>query len=291
MMKIKPATQQIIDECIDEIYALDNILKASEQKTKEFFINSFKLHYNLINFISSDNKQIQETNRIKKDKQYLNKYISAFEKNLDYYLNIGYEQNIIITKINIWLFNLYKEDIEDFYKVQSSINTLFIATPDIKYKIKMLTRKKRRLSDKEKLYITNYKSISYLKEAFKFFKYTPLTNKNIITSLSILLYKYLMTQTSIKKNQAKNILETMFYKLDLPTTLRVDQMNQIYVKTQIENILIYAYPSTKKIYSLYDFENIAQQLSKNILKYKKDSHKYQKYINYAKKIYPPNSTK
>lgn len=289
-MQIDLQTKNIINECLDEIDNLKNTSKINRKSTETNILKTFKVHYDLINYLLGDTKEIKELNRIKKDKKYLQKYISAFEVNRDFYFNINDTKNAVKMNINIWLFNLYINNIQEFYKIQSSINTLFISSPHIKENIKIIKEKKS-LSDKEKLYMMKYIFAKHLKDIFLFFKYHPLTKKSILTSLSIILYKSLTYNNQVKKHRAKEILETMFYKLDLPTTIRVDKMDKLYIKTKIDNLLIYAYPNSKDIPSLYNFENISEILSKNISKYQNNLQKQQQYENYIKNFILPIQSK
>lgn len=151
----------------------------------------------------------------------------------------------------------------------------------------MLKNRKRLLKDTEKFYIIMYQRYKYLQSLLKFFRCYSLTKKNIMTSLSITLYKSLIKTNAISKYQIKEILETMFHKLDNPTIVRVDEMDRIYIKTVVDKLPIYAYPSSNGKESLYNFEEINKKLSAQLEKYQDNPSKKEKYENYIKtKISP-----
>ncbi|OHE10699.1 MAG: hypothetical protein A2513_09595 [Sulfurimonas sp. RIFOXYD12_FULL_33_39] len=285
--EIKKNLQQILYDTANELSNISEITDENKHFLVQELLKIFDTHYKLIDYIESNTIEIVEIKKIKKDKSYLKKYISAFEKNLKLYIIIKDRKNINKMVLNILLFELFMEDIEKFYKLQSDIHTFFLANPENKRNYQILQKSKKKLTDVEKKFIYMYETYEYLKSLLKFFRCHALTKKNIMTSLSIMLYKSLMKTEAISKYQIKEILETMFFKLDAPTVIRVDEMDKIYIKTVVDKLIIQAYPSSNDIESLLNFEEINKKLLKKIEKYENAPSEKIKFENFIKdKISP-----
>lgn len=272
--------KQILHETAEELSNISLITKEGKQVFVREFLKTFDTHYKLIDYIENDADEILEIRKIKKSKTHLKKYISAFEQNLQLYTIIEDEPNRDKMILNIWLFELFIKNVKEFFKFQSYIFTFFLANPETLEIYKNLVAKTKPLSDNELMFKIKYERNRYLKSLLKFFRCHSLTRKNIMTSLSITLYKALIKTDAISKYQIKEILETMFYKLDTPTTIRVDEMDNAYIKTVVNGVLIYAYPSSNDIESLYNFEETHAKLSNKIEKYKNSQSKVAKFENY-----------
>lgn len=222
--------------------------------------------------------------QIKNNKQYLKKYITAFElnKNVCEITNDITGANKMI--LNIQIFKLFMLDIEKFNHLQVSLITNALVNPEMESNIMKLRSKQKRkkLTDIEIKIILNYEQAKYIRKVCEFFKYHSLTKKNILTSLSISLYKAVVITDKISKYQAKEILEVMFNKMDMPTTIRITDIDGVYIKTLVDNLQIYAYPSSKDIQSLYNFNDIKDILSTRMDSYSDNPSKLKKldkYIN------------
>lgn len=283
--------RQILYETATELSNISPITKENKHLLVEDFFKTFDAYYKLIDYIESDADEIVEIKKIKKDKTYLKKYISAFETNLNLYKIIDDEPSKNKMILNIWLFDLFIEDIEGFFKVQSSVHTFFLSNPDYAKRYQILKTYKKNLNDIEKRFIYMYETYKYLKSLLKFFRCYALTKKNIMTSLSIVLYKSLIKTDAIAKHQSKEILETMFYKLDAPTVIRVDEMDKTYIKTVVDGLIIQAYPSTNDIESLFNFEEINIRLLRRLEKYENTPSKKTNFENYIKNRISPLQAK
>lgn len=273
---------QILNETVNELSNISPISEPNKEIFVQELLKTFDTHYKLIDYIESDINEIIEIKKIKKDKSYLKKYISAFEKNLKLYTIIKDRKNINKMVLNILLFELFMEDIEKFYKLQSDIHTFFLANPENNRNYQILQKSKKKLTDVEKKFIYMYETYEYLKSLLKFFRCHALTKKNIMTSLSIMLYKSLMKTEAISKYQIKEILETMFFKLDTPTVIRVDEMDKTYIKTVVDGLVVNAYPSTNDIESLLNFEEINRRLLNRLEKYENNQFRKTRLDNYIK---------
>lgn len=283
--------RQILYETATELSNISPITEENKHLLVEEFLKTFDAYYKLIDYIESDADEIVEIKKIKKDKTYLKKYISAFETNLNLYKIIDDEPNRGKMILNIWLFDLFIEDIKEFYRVSSSIYTFILANPDYSKNYRILKSLKRKLKDSEKYFVSMYETNKYLKSLLKFFRCYTLTKKNIMTALSIMLYKSLMKTNAISKHQSKEILETMFYKLDVSTVIRVDEIDKVYIKTVVNGLIIQAYPSSNDIESLLNFEEINKKLSKKIKKYENTPFKKTNFENYIKNRISPLQAK
>lgn len=282
--------QQVLYETTEELSHLSPVLEDSKQNFIEELLKTLNAHYKLMDYIESDTDEIIEIKKVKKSKKHLEKYISAFKTNLNFYEIIEDKPNRNRMILNILLFKLFMEDIEEFSRVKSSIYTFILANPENSKNYRILKNLKRELKDSEKYFISMYESNKYLKSLLKFFRCHSLTKKNIMTSLSITLYKSFIKMRAISKYQIKEILETMFHHLDNPTTIRVDEMDKTYIKTVVNGVIIYAYPSSNDIKSLYNFEEINKRLSNMIEKHKDNPSKKVKFENYKNtKISPLQS--
>jgi len=214
----------------------------------------------------------------------LKKYISAFEINAKFYDITDNTNKLREMHLNIWLFKLYIQDIKEFHKLRSSIHTFFIANPDYQYKIKMLRNKAKRkkLTEREIKFLFMYEQNKYISSLLKFFQYHTLTKKNILTSLSICIYKAMVLSGEIKKYQAKTLLETMFYKLDMPTTIRLKDIENVYIKTVVHDLVIFAYPSINAKTSLYNIDEFNEILSRKMEEYAQNPVILEKIKNYQR---------
>ncbi|MGE4457308.1 MAG: hypothetical protein AB7E13_10245 [Arcobacteraceae bacterium] len=279
--------EQTLYDTVKELAEISPMVEGGEKYLVNELLKIFNSHYKLIDYLESNANEIIEIKKIKKDKTYLKKYILAFEQNLKLYDITNDTENKNKMLWNILVFELFMEDIEVFYKLQSSIYTFFLANPDNKQKYQILKNSDNCFTEKEKQFINIYETHKYLKSLFKFFRCYTLTKKNIMTSLSIKLYKMLIKTEVISKYQIKEILETMFFKLDAATTIRVDEMDKTYIKTVVDGLVISAYPSTNDIQSLLNFEEINKKLSKRLEKYENNQLKKTRLKNYIQtKISP-----
>jgi hypothetical protein len=283
--------RQVLYETAEELSNISPITEENKHLLVEEFFKTFDAYYKLIDYIESDADEIVEIKKIKKDKICLKKYISAFETNLNLYEIIEDKSNIHKMLLNILLFELFMKDIEKFNKLQSGIYTFFLANPDYSKNYGILKNLKRGLKDSEKYFVYMYETNKYLKSLLKFFRCHSLTKKNIMTSLSIMLYKLLLKTEAISKHQIKEILETMFFKLDAPTVIRVDEIDKVYIKTVVDGLIINAYPSSNDIESLFNFEEINKKLLKKIEKYENNPSKKTNFENYIKNKISPLQAK
>lgn len=281
-MKLKYSAnlEQVLYETAIELSNISPITEPNKHLLVEEFLRIFNMHYKLIEYIKSDVDEMVEIKKIKKEKKYLKTYISAFEKNQKLYEIIKDETNRDKMILNILLFESFMEDIESFSKTQSAIYTFFLSNPENRENYKKIKSSTRELRDFEKNFLITYERYKYLKSLLIFFRCHSITEKNIMTSLSITLYKILMKTNAISKYQIKEILETMFFKLDAPTTIRVDEMDKTYIKTVVDKLIILAYPSSNDIESLLNFDEINKKLLEKLEKYKDNPSKKEKYENY-----------
>jgi len=273
---------QIFEETARELSTVSQHYKENESAVTGMLQYVYTQYIALVEYINDSGEEIQEINRIKDNKLYLKKYISAFELNLKFYKITQDENNIHKMSLNIWLFNLYIDDIDEFYKFQTNINTFFLSSPEKSDKYKNLKRQGKEITESDKEFMQQYQNKRHLKSILKFFRYRSLTSKNIMTSLSIVLYKALIDTKEIKKHQAKNILETMFHKLEYPTTIRINEMSNIYIKVVIDKLPIFAYHSSTDKESIYDFNMINKILlskKENCKESPSKTNKYQHYID------------
>jgi len=272
---------EIINQTISDLSKLSPFFEKNQQNISKDFLTIFTHHYKLIEYIKSDNSEIIEMRKIKKDKKtHLQKYITAFETHLKYQQIIKEQNSCSNTIADILIFKLYMTSLEDFNKLQSEVYTFLFSSPEIATNIKVLKKrysKSKRIPKEIDLYIQRYELFKYLYKAFKFFRCYSITEKNIMTSLSIVLYKNIIKTNTIKKYPLKEILESMFFNLDYPTTIRIDNINNTYVKTKVDELLIYAYPSSKEKVPLYDIDRIISVLNKKIKKYENNSHKVKRF--------------
>jgi len=112
-------TRQIIEETADKLSSISE--KLDDEPLTNSFFQLFNNHYALINYIESDAEEIIEITKIKKDKSYLKKYISSFEQTQQLYKITGDDINYDKMALNIWLFKIFMNDIEEFSKIQSGI--------------------------------------------------------------------------------------------------------------------------------------------------------------------------
>lgn len=268
-----------IKKTIQTIKENSNNRTLNEDITFENIQNIFDLHYSLIDYINGDTLEVQELNKVKKEKNYLNKYITAFEQSIIYYKIINNEENINQMVLNILVLELFMKSTEDYYVLQSKVYSFFISSPDAIDAYKKLKRK-RNPTKIEIQFIKKYEDYKYIKSILKMFRCYSLTKKNILTSLSISIYKAMMMTNEIKKHKVKEIIEEMFFNLDIPTTIRIKDIENVYIKTVVNNLVIYAYPSSKDIPSLYNFDEIDKILLNKMDKNKDNSSKLKKYENY-----------
>ena len=269
--------EKIINQTINDLSELSPFFEQNQQNIFNDFSTIFASHYKLIDYIKSNSPEITEMIKIKKDKKaHLQKYITAFETHLKYQQIIE-DKNSSNTIADILIFKLYMTSLEDFDKLQSEIHTFLFSSPEVARNIKILKKKICQSKKDINLYIQRYELFKHLYKAFKFFRCYSLSEKNIMTSLSIILYKNLIKTNTVKKYQVKKILESMFFNLDYPTTIRVDDMDDTYVKTKVDELLIYAYPSSKEKVPLYDVDKIISVLNKKIKKYENNPHKVKRF--------------
>ena len=267
----------IINQTIKNLSNISPFFEENKQRIFDDFLKFFIPYYKLVDYIQSNEPEIEEMRKIKKDKRtYLQKYISAFETHLQYQKIIKDEKSSQNTIADILVFQLYISNLEAFYKLQSEVHTFLFSSPEVARNIKILKKRyarAKKLPKEIELYIQKYKLYRHLYKAFKFFRCHSISEKNIMTSLSLVLYKNLMKTNEIKKYQAKEILESLFFNLDYPTTIRVDDIDDTYIKTKLDELLIYAYPSSKEKVPLYDVDSIISVLNKKIKKYQDNAHK------------------
>ena len=271
----------IIKETLQEI---DCITPLNIKTTLSYIVDIFIKHYNLIEYLESSDDEIIKITRDKNIKQYLKKYISAFEINAKLYDITDDINRLREMHLNIWLFKLYLQDIEEFHKLRSSMHTFFIANPDYKHKIKMIRSKAKRkkLTEREINFLFMYERNKYISSLLKFFQYHTLTKKKILTSLSISIYKAMTSSGEIKKHQAKALLETMFYKLDIPTTIRLKDIENAYIKTVVHGLVIFTYPNKNGTSTLYNLEEFNEILSRKMEEYPQNSVILEKFENYQR---------
>ncbi|WP_304543223.1 hypothetical protein [Sulfurimonas microaerophilic] len=251
---------------------IQDILK--ELETNEKDINSlsediyqiYTKHIDLIQYINGDTKDMIETRRIKENKERLRPYITAFKQNQQYYDILNDRINSYTMKTHKNVFELYLEDYEKFTKLQSDTYTYFLTYVDLQWAIKTLQNKMKatELNDKETTYLAMYHTHQSLKNIFKFFQYMPLTEKGITTSLSILLYKFILNQTNLKKYQIKELIENLFYQLDIPTTIQINKIDNAIVTAIVNDLFIFAYPGKNDIKSIINLKAITESLNKQI---------------------------
>jgi len=282
-MSLPENLSQVIIETIQELSSVHPVFKANRDMFYSYFFDTFKLTFKLIDYIKSDSQEIIEMNKVKKDKQYIKKYINAFELNIHYQQIIHDAKAERQTIVNKYIFKLYLENKEQFYKIRTATYNFKISNPEIAKTIKILKERRARthnFTKKERVYIEIYEFFTYCFNALKFFRCHDITEKNIITSLSIILYKHLTKTDFINKSKAKNILETMFYKLDISTIIRPEDMDYIIVKTMVNGLTILAYPSSNGKPSPIDFEKVITTLKKKIDKHKNIPRKAEELQHY-----------
>lgn len=264
-----PSKEEIEKALAKAIYSMiekdSTINQIAHQLYNEIF-QIINIHKQLVEYSNGDSSTIIEIKKITSDKKkYIPPYIEAFKKTQQMYIianNYDYANSM---QYNIYLFEMYLNDKDNFLKIESSINTTIYSTPNY-YKNINIIKNKSKKSEKDKKILQQHQTMKYILSVLKFFTFTHITERGVWTSMYIYLYKEIMKKYDIKKYTLKDIIETLSSELGEKRVINPDKVDKAYIKTKINNLLIYAFPSSKDIPSLYNFDEIEKILNEKIAK-------------------------
>lgn len=268
---------------------LEPIFKLSDsyRERKDYLIKFFEIvidkMYSIINALEdTSDLQRERIANIKKDKDYLDRYMNAFKINNQFYQAIGDIENIQLSFQSYKIFEEFKKDSESMLNYFSEVNTILFSFPDIARNVRNLKRKKS-LTLKQKEYIRQYNEYKNIQKIAKFFEGYNVTRKGIITSTSIYLYRIMYAHIDAPKNTLKNVIESIFICLGEQVNVYPNNMEGVYLKTIFKTHPIFAYPSKNEKTPFIDVDKISHTLEKRIQKSKEEgkigkSDQLQKYF-------------
>lgn len=265
--------QPILNE-LDPIFEISLKKKPHEERENfiknvtMFIVSTLDQMYTIIKYFEDkDNPEIKRIHAIKNDKEYLDRYINAFKINNQFYHSIGDIENMQLSFQSYKIFENFKKDSVSTLNSFAEVNTILFSFPDIARNVRILKRKKN-LTLGQKEYIRQYNEYKNIQKIAKFFEGYNVTRKGIVTSTSIYLYRIIYAHIDIPKNTLKNVIESIFIKLEEQVHVYPNNMEGVYLKTIFKKLPIFAYPSKNEKTPFIDMDKISYILEKRIQKNK-----------------------
>ncbi|MFA6628203.1 MAG: hypothetical protein WCS55_00390 [Sulfuricurvum sp.] len=264
-MKQKPSLYNLQNE-LEPIFKLSDRYREDQHLLLKFIETVIDKMYLTINVLEdTSDKQRERIGNIKDDKTYLDRYITAFQMNAEYYSAIKDIENFHFMFQSYKIFKDFQKNSEAILNLFSEANTILLSTPDIAKNVRLLMRK-RKLNQSEKDYIQQYNGYKNIQKISKFFEGYNVTRKGIITSTSIYLYRTIYVNMEVPKNTLKNVIESIFIRLGEQVNVYPNNMESVYLKTVFKKLPIFAYPSKNEKTPFIDVDKISQILENRIEK-------------------------
>lgn len=235
-----------------------------EQDIIAYIEHILKQMYIIIeHFEDNDNPQIQRIVAIKKDKSYINRYIDSFTHMKEIHDVLGNKEQKRFSALGLYLFKSFQHDTEATLNAFGEANTFLLAYPDVKKKAMSLMGQKQ-LSPKQQNFLQTYNMYKSISQYGKFFEGYHVSRKIIVTSTSIFLYRSLLELPNMKKYTLKEVLETVFMKIEETVKIYPEKMDEIYLKTVFGAFPIFAYPAKNEKRPYVDLNRVAEILEGKI---------------------------
>ncbi len=276
-------TRSELENELQPILKLSQISEIGVELLIDFIEDVIENMYSTIKaFEDESNPQIQRLTSIKKDKDYLNRYIESFEHMAKYYHAIGEEDQENFMKLSWMIFKAFQKNSDFVLNGFAENNTFLLSNPDIANIVRLLNDRKKH-SSKEKAYIQKYNEHKQLKQISKFFEGYNITRKGIVTSASIYMYRSILMLPNMQKHTLKDVIESIFVRHGESVTIYPAKMNEVYLKTFFQNTPIFSYPSKNEKLPYFDVKKVTSAIEKKIkAKLEKgkiyDSNKLQRYF-------------
>lgn len=251
---------------LEPIFKLSDKYREGQHLLIKFIETVIDKMYSTINALEdTSDLQRERITHIKDDKTYLDRYMSAFKMNAEYYNSIGDIEKVHFMFQSYRIFENFKNDSESTLNAFSEINTFLLSTPDVAKNIRLLMGK-RKLTQIQKEYIQRYNEYKNIQKVAKFFEGYNVTRKVIVTSASIYLYRTIYVNMEVPKNTLKNVIESILIRLGEQVNIYPNKMEGVYLKTVFKKLPIFAYPSKNEKIPFIDVDKISQILENRIEK-------------------------